>query len=140
MLRYHAKWVIPIAAPPIRDGVVVVDGSLIVYVGPIEGAPPGTDEQLGDVVLMPGLVNAHCHLELTAMRGFLEDLDFQRWILRLTSARRAILDDDALLASARYGIEEGIRAGITSYADTCSSGVVMRAMRDAGVRGIMYQE
>jgi 5-methylthioadenosine/S-adenosylhomocysteine deaminase len=140
MIRYHAKWVVPVCAPPIRDGVVAVDGAEISYVGPAADAPPGTDERLGDVVLMPGLVNAHCHLELTAMRGFLEDLDFQRWILRLTGARRTILDDDALLASARYGVEEGIRAGITSYADTCSSGVVIRAMRDAGVRGIMYQE
>ena len=140
MIRYHASWVLPICSPPIRDGVVAVDGSLITHVGTIDDAPPGADEQLGDVVLMPGLVNAHCHLELTAMRGFLEDLDFQRWILRLTNARRAILDDRALLDSARYGIEEGIRAGITSYADTCSSGVVMQAMRDAGVRGVMYQE
>ena len=74
------------------------------------------------------------------MRGFLEDLDFRRWILRLTGARRDVLDVDALLDSARYGIEEGLRAGITTYADTCDSGVVMRAMRDAGVRGVMYQE
>jgi 5-methylthioadenosine/S-adenosylhomocysteine deaminase len=114
VIRYHAKWVVPICSPPVRDGVVAVEGTQISYVGTIDDAPPGTDEQLGDVVLLPGLVNAHCHLELTAMRGFLEDLDFQRWILRLTSARRAILDDDALLDSARYGLEEGIRAGITS--------------------------
>ena len=73
---------------------------------------------LGDVVLMPGLVNAHCHLELTAMRGFLEDLDFRRWIVRLTGARRAILDRDALLDSARYGLVEGVQAGITPYART----------------------
>jgi cytosine/adenosine deaminase-related metal-dependent hydrolase len=139
-IRYHATWVVPVSAPPIRDGVVAVDGSRIAYVGLLDDAPPGNDDHLGDVVLMPGLVNAHCHLELTAMRGFLEDLDFRRWIIRLTSARRAVLDDGAMLDSARYGIEEGIRAGITSYADTCSSGVVMRAMREAGVRGIMYQE
>jgi len=140
MIRYHATWVVPVCSPPLRNGVVAVDGSQISYVGPLDDAPPGSDEDLGDVVLMPGLVNAHCHLELTAMRGFLEDLDFRRWIIRLTAARRAVLDDAAMLDSARYGIEEGIRAGITSYADTCSSGVVMRAMRDAGVRGIMYQE
>ena len=140
MIRYHAKWVVPVCSPPIRDGVVAVDGSRIAYVGPIDDAPPGTDDDLGDVVLIPGLVNAHCHLELTAMRGFLEDLDFRRWIMRLTAARRSVLDDAAMLDSARYGIVEGVRAGITSYADTCSSGVVLRAMRDAGVRGIMYQE
>jgi cytosine/adenosine deaminase-related metal-dependent hydrolase len=140
MIRYHARWVVPICSPPIANGVVGVEGSRIEYVGPIDDAPPGTDENLGDVVLLPGLVNAHTHLELTAMRGFLEDLDFRRWILRLTNARRAVLDRDALLDSARYGLEEGIRAGITSYADTSESGVVMQAMREAGVRGIMYQE
>jgi 5-methylthioadenosine/S-adenosylhomocysteine deaminase len=140
MIRYRARWVIPIASPPIADGVVAVEGDRIAYVGSADQGPPAEERDLGEVVLLPGLVNAHCHLELTAMRGFLEDLDFQRWILRLTSARRAILDADALLDSARYGLEEGIRAGITAYADTCASGVVIRAMREAGVRGIMYQE
>ena len=140
MIRYHARWVVPVCSPPIADGVVAVERDEIAFVGPSSEGPSGDDVQLGDVILMPGLVNAHCHLELTAMRGFLEDLDFRRWILRLTNARRAVLDDDALLDSARYGLEEGIRAGITSYADTCSSGVVIRAMREAGVRGVMYQE
>lgn len=140
MIRYRARWVVPIATSPIADGVVAVDGGHIAYVGSGEGAPAGDEADLGNVVLMPGLVNAHCHLELTAMRGFLEDLDFRRWILRLTNARRAVLDRDALLDSARYGIEEGLLSGITAYADTCSSGVVIQAMRDAGVRGIMYQE
>ncbi len=140
MIRYRARWVVPVSDPPMARGVVAVNGSRIEYVGAAAGAPPGDDEDLGNVVLMPGLVNAHCHLELTAMRGFLEELDFRRWILRLTAARRDVLDQDALLDSARYGIEEGIRAGITSYGDTCSSGVVMQAMRESGVRGIMYQE
>ena len=140
MIRYRARWVVPISSPPIRDGAVVVDGSLIEYVGPFDEAPVGDDHDLGDVVLLPGLVNAHCHLELTVLRGFLEDLDFRRWILRLTNARRAVLDRDALLDSARYGLEEGISAGVTAYADTCQSGVVMQAMREAGVRGVMYQE
>jgi cytosine/adenosine deaminase-related metal-dependent hydrolase len=140
MIRYHARWVIPIAATPIAHGVVAVEGDRIAFVGLAADAPAGEEEQLGNVVLMPGLVNAHCHLELTAMRGFLEDLDFRRWILRITNARRAVLDRDALLDSARYGLEEGIRAGITAYADTCESGVVIQAMREAGVRGVMYQE
>jgi 5-methylthioadenosine/S-adenosylhomocysteine deaminase len=140
MIRYHAAWVVPISSPPIAGGVVAVDADRIAYVGPAEGAPAGSDEPLGDVILMPGLVNAHCHLELTAMRGFLEDVEFRRWILRLTAARRAVLDRDALLDSARYGLEEGVGAGITTYADTCESGVVMQAMREAGVRGVMYQE
>lgn len=142
MIRYRARWVLPISAPPIADGVVAVDEhGRIAYVGPSHGGQPdGHDCDLGDVVLMPGLVNAHCHLELTAMRGFLEDLDFRSWILRLTTSKRAVLDRDALLDSARWGLEEGVRAGITTYADTCDSGVVFDAMIERGVRGIMYQE
>jgi len=140
VIRYRARWVVPICAAPIADGVVVVDGDRIEHVGRADSGPLGEENNLGDVILLPGLVNAHCHLELTAMRGFLEDLDFRRWILRLTNARRAVLDDDALLDSARSGLEEGVRAGVTSYADTSSSGVVIRAMREAGVRGVMYQE
>lgn len=140
MIRYRARWVVPISSPPIADGIVAVDGDRIVYVGASTNESGDELEDLGDVLLLPGLVNAHCHLELTAMRGFLEDLEFHRWILRLTRARRAVLDDDALLDSARYGLEEGVRAGITAYADTCQSGVAIRAMRDAGVRGVMFQE
>ena len=89
---------------------------------------------------MPGLVNAHCHLELTVLRGFLEDLDFPRWIMRLNAVKRAVLDRNSLLDSARFGLAEGIRHGITTYADTCDSGVAFDAMLEAGVRGIMYQE
>jgi 5-methylthioadenosine/S-adenosylhomocysteine deaminase len=131
---------VPIAEPPVPNGVVAVDGARIAYVGSSAAGPAGEEVRLGNVVLMPGLVNTHCHLELTVMRGFLEDLDFRRWILRLTGARRAVLDREALLDSARYGLEEGIRAGITAYGDTCESGVGLQAMREARVRGVMYQE
>lgn len=141
VMRYHARWVLPIVSPPLENATVAVgeDGRLR-YVGPRAGAPPGTDYDLGNAVLLPGLVNAHCHLELTAMRGFLEGLDFREWILRLTTAKRTVLSRDDLLDAARHGLSEGVRAGITTYADTCDSGVAFDAMLERGVRGIMYQE
>jgi cytosine/adenosine deaminase-related metal-dependent hydrolase len=135
---YHARWVLPITEPAIENGSVTVEGGRITYVG--NRRDGGEIIDLGDAVLMPGLVNAHCHLELTVMRGFLEDIDFRRWILRLTSAKRSVLTAETLLDSARAGLEEGVAAGITTYADTCDSGVVIDAMREYGVRGIMYQE
>jgi 5-methylthioadenosine/S-adenosylhomocysteine deaminase len=136
---YRARWILPITEPAIENGAVAVEHGRITYVGP---NPPegGKSVNLGDAILMPGLVNAHCHLELTAMRGFLEDLDFRRWILRLTSAKRSVMTAGMLLDSARAGLEEGIAAGITTYGDTCDSGVVLDAMREYGVRGIMFQE
>src|SRR5919199_265569 len=140
MIRYHATWVLPITRPPIRDGTVAEIGGRIAYVGERSGAPPGVDRELGDAILLPGLVNAHTHLELTAFRGLLEDIPFGDWIARLQSAKVAVMNAERFLDSARLGIAEGLRAGVTTYADTCDSGVALQAMRELGVRGIMYQE
>ena len=139
-MRYHARWVLPITQPPIENGTVVESDGLISYVGPRADAPSGKDHELGEAILLPGLVNTHTHLELTAMRGFLEDCRFAEWIDKLRQSRNEILDTEMLLDSARFGIVEGLEAGITTYADTCSSGVALQAMRELGVRGIMYQE
>jgi 5-methylthioadenosine/S-adenosylhomocysteine deaminase len=140
VIRYRARYVLPIAEPPIIDGVVVVDGSRIAWVGKASAGPETKEENLGNAILLPGLVNAHCHLELTGMRGFLEDLDFRSWILRLTTAKRTVLSREMLLDAARLGIAEGLARGVTTYADTCDSGVAFEAMCEQGVRGIMYQE
>lgn len=140
MIRYRARYVVPVTAPAIANGVVGVEGDRIVYVGDASAAPAGTEIDLGEVLLLPGLVNVHTHLELTAMRGFLEDLDFRSWILRLTTAKREVFSREMLLDAARCGIVEGLRHGVTTYADTCDSGVAFDAMREAGVRGVMYQE
>jgi cytosine/adenosine deaminase-related metal-dependent hydrolase len=139
-MRYHARWVLPIASPPIADGTVAESDGIITYVGPRSGAPTGDDCELGDALILPGLVNTHTHLELTVMRGFLEDLCFSDWISKLRRSRNDVLSNEMLLDSARLGILEGLQAGVTAYADTCSSGVVMQAMMELGVRGVMYQE
>jgi cytosine/adenosine deaminase-related metal-dependent hydrolase len=139
--RYHASWICPVASPPIADGTVVEQGGRITYVGPHESAPSGGDDvDLGDAILIPGLVNAHCHLELTAMRGFLDGLEFREWILRLTAARFAVLTPDMLLDAARHGVDEGLRHGITTFADTGDTGAGFDAMLERGVRGICFRE
>ncbi|HEY3113485.1 MAG TPA: amidohydrolase family protein [Gemmatimonadaceae bacterium] len=139
-MRYHARWVLPITQPPIANGTVVESDGLITYVGPRADAPPGDNYDLGEAILLPGLVNTHTHLELTAMRGFLEDCRFAVWIDKLRQSRNEVLDAEMLLDAARFGVIEGVEAGITTYADTCSTGVAMQAMRELGVRGIMFQE
>ncbi|MFI5249841.1 MAG: amidohydrolase family protein [Gemmatimonadales bacterium] len=138
--NYHARWVIPVTRPALAGATVSVTGTRITYVGPRGGAPAGEDIDLGDAVLLPGLVNAHTHLELTAMRGLLTGLEFVSWIRTLTAARAAVLTAAAMRDAACLGIAEGLLAGITTYADTSASGVVLGALRDMGVRGTMYQE
>lgn len=140
MIVYASRWVLPVSRPSFEHGAVAVDDGRIAWVGPAADAPPGERRDLGETALMPGLVNAHTHLELTAMRGWLEDLPFRKWVIRLTKARQEVLTAERLLASARLGIAEGLLAGITTYADTCESGAAHQAMRDMRVRGVMYLE
>jgi 5-methylthioadenosine/S-adenosylhomocysteine deaminase len=141
MTRYHARWVCPVSSAPFTDGTVVAEHGRIAYVGPRRDAPRHGDEvDLGDVILTPGLVNAHCHLELTAMRGFLDGLGFREWILRLTAARRAVLTQDMMLDAARLGVAEGLQHGITTFADTGDSGAGFDALLEQGARGISYRE
>ncbi|MGQ0713089.1 MAG: amidohydrolase family protein [Gemmatimonadaceae bacterium] len=137
---YRAHWVVPITSAPVRDGAVAVRDGRITYVGPRSGTPPGAMHDLGDALILPGLVNAHTHLELTAMRGFLEELSFHQWIATLQRAKTTVLTPKSMLDSAKLGIAEGLRAGVTTFADTCDSGVALEAMHAMGVRGIMYQE
>jgi cytosine/adenosine deaminase-related metal-dependent hydrolase len=140
-VRWHARWVVPVATPPIEHGTVITDGDRIEWVGPRAQAPAGgRDEDLGDAILTPGLVNAHTHLDLTVLRGLLDGLSFFEWVRTLVRATSETLDDADREASAAVGIAEGLRAGITTFADTAPNDAPFNAMRAMGVRGIAYRE
>jgi len=143
---YSARWVLPITSPPIQSGAVAIDGERIVAVGEAADIAsrfsqfPITD--FGTSAILPGLVNAHSHLELTVMRGFLEreEHDFFAWLRKLTVARMVMTEDD-LFVSAACGVIEAARAGITCVGDSSSVGTrTMPALSEIGLRGIVYQE
>ncbi len=135
---YAARWVLPIDQPPFEDGEVVVENGRIAAVRP-HVTPANECRDFGEAVLLPGLVNAHTHLEYTALRGFLEDVLFFPWIRALTAAK-ASLDTDDWLWSARLGALESIAAGTTTLGDNTDAGVTMRVLSESGLRGIVYQE
>src|SRR5439155_8504494 len=95
---------------------------------------------LGRAILLPGFVNAHSHLDYTALRGLLDDLPFVPWIRELTRISRLAMGEADLLASARWGAIEALRSGVTTLADTSATGAAGRAMAELGLRGIAYQE
>src|SRR5207248_1663986 len=92
---YCARWVLPVASAPISDGAVAVEGARIAGVGARaeleERFQSASVEDFGEAAILPGLVNCHTHLELTAMRGFLEpeEGDFFAWLIKVTIARGA---------------------------------------------------
>lgn len=139
---YRADWVLPITAPPIRAGAVLVgtDGRIEAVGATGDVAPHGAEiVDLGPAALLPGLVNTHAHPELTLFRGRIEDLPFQQWIATLLRLKGANPDHDYALA-ARWGLAEALAAGITTLAATEDSAATFDALLECGMRGIVYQE
>lgn len=144
---YCAPWVLPVSSPPIAGGGIAIDRDRIISVGAqavlSKQFPQSTVHEFNESVIIPGLINAHSHLELTAMRGFLEDEenDFFAWLKKLTIARLERMKADDLYVSAAWGACEGVRAGVTCFADASDSATEsMKALRDVGLRGTVYQE
>lgn len=144
---YCARWVLPITDEPIHEGAVAVEGTRVASVGPralvLERFPSAEVLELGDTAILPGFVNCHTHLELTAMRGFLEpeEGDFFAWLRKVTISRNERMSADDLYVSAAWGAIEAARAGVTCVGDASDSGATtMSALRDSGLRGVVYQE
>lgn len=144
---YCARWVLPVTSEPIEGGAVAVEGARITGVGAraevVERFPSAEVEDLGEAVITPGFVNCHSHLELTAMRGFLEpeEGDFFAWLRKVTVARGERMSAEDIYASAAWGAVEAARAGVTSLGDASDAGAqVMRALRDVGLRGTVFSE
>lgn len=143
---YCARWVLPIISPVIEYGAIAFEESQIVGVGPrteiSSRFPEAHTQDFGDAAILPGLVNAHSHLELSVMRGFLEreENDFFAWLRKLTLARLAMTGED-LMVSATCGAIEAARAGVTCVGDASSvASQALGALRVVGLRGIVYQE
>jgi 5-methylthioadenosine/S-adenosylhomocysteine deaminase len=141
--RLSARWLLPIEAPPVERGAVLLgpDGR-IAAVGPEARVPRPADvpaEDFGDALLLPGLINTHTHLELTGMGGDPPEPEFAAWIRRLREAKAA-LAAETFLSAARRGLADCWAAGVTTVADTGDSGAVVQALAEAGGSGIAYQE
>ncbi len=141
-----ADHVLPISSEPIAFGAVAIEADKIVAVGKrdeITAQFPNAElEDFGKAAIIPGLVNCHSHLEITSMRGALDDVehDFSAWLLKLT-AIRAKLSDDEIIATAVDGATEGARAGVTCFGDIGRMGHAgVHALKTVGLRGIVYQE
>ena len=142
-----ARYVLPISAEPIEGGAIAIEKDKIIAVGTkkklSEKFPETKQENFGEAVIMPGFVNAHSHLEITAMRGFLDDVeqDFYSWLIKLTVTRAEKLTEKDIETSALLGAVEGARAGVTCFADIGRMGKAgFEALKAVGLRGGLFQE
>jgi aminodeoxyfutalosine deaminase len=116
----RARTILPVSRPPIENGAVVISENRIRAVGAWPDLQPDADEKildLGEVVLLPGLVNAHCHLDYTDMAGQLPPPKrFTDWIASITAAKTAWSYSDYARSWLR-GAHMLLKNGTTTVAD-----------------------
>jgi len=136
----HARWIVPVTSAPIENGLIVVESGQIVSVEKV-GIPDPSVVDLGDAVVIPGLVNAHAHLELTAChdrvpyRG-----SFTGWIEQLTAVNPHTQPGDALEQSIRDGLQQSLAAGTTTVADIGAGPCVFSQWKQASINILGFLE
>jgi 5-methylthioadenosine/S-adenosylhomocysteine deaminase len=142
MMRLAAPVVLPCdeQCTVLRDGVVDVDNTgRIGHIGPSAGAPaaPGPVRTLPGI-LMPGLVNAHAHTAMTALRGLGGDLPLMRWLTEVIWPTEVRLDAEDVRAGMLVGALEMLGAGITTSVEMYFySDAVVDAVLAAGSRAVV---
>jgi len=131
-----ADWVVPMDGPPIADACVEIEDGRVTAVRP---ADADEGERFPNAVILPGLVNAHTHLEYSAMAGFGDGLPFTPWIADHIRRKHTQGAGD-LLDQARAGAAACLAGGVTTVADCCYAGTVAQAAGELGLRAIVYLE
>jgi cytosine/adenosine deaminase-related metal-dependent hydrolase len=149
MIRYHAAWILPIAEPPIRDGWVAADhGRIVAYGSPgpagRRGLADGAREvDLGDVAVLPGLVNAHTHLELSYLRDEVPPAPrFVSWIRGVIEARRKRPDaaSPEILAALDRALVESIACGTAVLGDISNTLVTVSPLTRTPLAAVVFYE
>src|ERR1043166_3103539 len=116
----RAKIVVPVSAPPIENGAVEIRGNEILRVGRWEDKQVHTSGEvlnLGDVILLPGLVNAHCHLDYTGMAGKVPPpRRFSDWVRALVALKATSTESD-YAESWKAGAKMLLQTGTTTVYD-----------------------
>jgi len=140
LATYHADWVLPVSDGPIRRGWVSVAGNRIVAVG-TDPVAEATD--LGRRVILPALVNAHTHLELSYLHERVPPgTTFGEWVRALMALRRHYPDPSApqILSAARQAIAFSRASGTGLIGDISNTLVTVPLLSEAGVPAHVFHE
>ena len=146
MIRYHAAWILPIGEPPIRDGWLAVDRGRVVALGSAgrrvldDGA---REVDLGEVAILPGLVNAHTHLELSYLRDEVPPAsEFVTWIRGVMAARRLHPDprDAGILEAVDRALVEAVAFGTAIVGDISNTLVSFEPLTRSELAAVVFYE
>ena len=150
MQIFASRYLLPIGAPPREDGALLVENGRIVAVAPrrelAAAHPRAAAVDFGEAVLLPPLVNAHTHLELSDFPQWAEAAgeagepdDFVDWILRLVRVRRT-LDAAAVQASLAEGLRQSLAAGTGAVGDILTDLTALPAYAGTPLSGRVFAE
>lgn len=141
-LTIGARFILPVEGDPIPEGLLTIrDGRITAVEAARERGP---DVDLGNVALIPGLVNAHTHLELSTIDPSRDDPstwpeDEVDWLRRVIAHRRD-RSVESLRAAVDRNLDEAIRAGTTMIADTTTAGLSWDAIAASPIRAVVFAE
>jgi cytosine/adenosine deaminase-related metal-dependent hydrolase len=147
---YRARYVLPITSPLVEDGAVLVESGLIRAVGHYPNLanthPEAALVDFGESVLLPPMVNAHTHLELTAFSDWATAAGepqapqtFVDWILWLVRIRKEV-DEDQLQASLEAGLKASLLAGTGAVGDIFTTLNAVEAYLESPLSGQVFAE
>ncbi len=148
MIIRRAPWLLPVSSPPVADGGIAVQAGRIAAVGPfreVRRSWPGAQViEHPDCVLLPGLINAHTHLELSQLAHLGQQpapSSFPAWIEALLAARsQAAADDAAMLQAARQALTQQQAEGVAVLADISNSGLTSQLAAEFSGRLLVFKE
>jgi cytosine/adenosine deaminase-related metal-dependent hydrolase len=133
-----ARWIFPGDRAPLENGIITVAAESITAIAPRRQRTADVD--LGDAAVLPGLVNAHTHLDLSGLRGAaLPKTDFTQWLRRVIQFRRkrslADVENDI-----RAGWAQSLACGTTLLGDISAGGLSWTALAAAPLRAVIFYE
>ncbi|HHT9130470.1 MAG TPA: amidohydrolase family protein, partial [Candidatus Brocadiaceae bacterium] len=144
MIIIRAKYLIPNPEDYIENGAVAIKGTRIHRVGrfaEVKILPDiGKIIDLGNAVILPGLINTHTHLDLTNLHRRIKPTNnFTHWIFQLLAARTR-WKDEKYISSIEKGIKLSVEAGTTTIADIANTSHSFSALKKSPLRKIVYKE
>jgi cytosine/adenosine deaminase-related metal-dependent hydrolase len=146
LIRYHAAWILPISEPPVRDGWFAVDRGRVVALGAAGKRVLSDGAQvvdLGNVAVLPGLVNAHTHLELSYLRDEVPPASqFVTWIRGVMNARRDRPDPGAreILDAVDRAVQEAVACGTAIVGDISNTLVTFGPLARSSLAAVVFYE
>lgn len=140
MIRYRADWLLPVSEAALADGWVAVDDGRIAAVGT---GPVADAVDLGRAVILPALVNAHTHLELSYLHGRVPaGDDFTAWIRALMAERRRYPDaaDPEIVSAARAAVAAARASGTGLVGDISNTLISVPLLREGGLAARVFYE